>query len=136
MEEDPADARVGAADFIPLPGGHRAGVEPELPGKRFLGESRCLAGGPDAAAKALGLRPGVVAQEAEDRGQEAQLRLGTTLLPIEEGCLGAADLSGDVLLPETAIEADPPEVLAQGPGCLGIAGSRLLSSKEDMATCP
>jgi hypothetical protein len=48
--EKVADARVGAADLIPLPGSHRAGVEPELPGKRFLGESLRLAGGPDSAA--------------------------------------------------------------------------------------
>jgi len=66
--EDPPDARVGAADLIALPGGQRAGVKPEPAGKLPLGESRCLAGGPDAPAKGRGLRPGVVAEEAEDRG--------------------------------------------------------------------
>lgn len=120
--EDPADARVGAVDLIPLPGGQGTGVEPEPAGKLPLGESRCLAGGPDAATKGRGRRPGVVAQEAEDRGQEAQLRLCPALLPIEEGCLRAADLLRDVLLPQAAIKPHPPEVVAEVRGSAGNPG--------------
>jgi hypothetical protein len=134
--KDPADARVGAADLIPLPGGQRARVKPEPAGKLPLGESRCLAGGPDAPAKGRRLRPGVVAEVPQDRGQEAQLRLGMALLPIREARLGAADLAGDVLLPQAPVETDPPEVLSQGPGVCGNSRPAFPSPEEDMATYP
>jgi hypothetical protein len=67
-----------------------------------------LAGSPEPPAEGLRRRPGVVAEEGENRRQEAQLRLGMALLPIREARLGAADLSGYLLLLETAIETDPP----------------------------
>jgi hypothetical protein len=132
--EDPPDARVGAADLIPLPGGQSAGVKPEPAGKLPLGESRGFPRGPDPPAKGRGRRPGVVAKEAEDRRQEAQLRLGMALLPIREARLGAADLSGGLLLPETAIKASLAEVVAEGAGFLGIAGSGFPSSEVDTKT--
>ena len=54
------------------------------------------------------------------RGGGRGRRLRMTLLPIRQARLGAAALFGYVLLPQAPIEADPAEVVAEGPGLLGI----------------
>lgn len=71
---------------------------------------------PEPPAKPLGLRPGVVAQEAEDRGPEANVGRDTALLPIEEGAGVAAQGAGGILLQEPAVQAGTLEVLAHGLG--------------------
>jgi hypothetical protein len=65
---------------------------------------------------------GAVAQETEDCRPEANVGRHAALFPIEEGAGVAADRSGGVLLPETAVEAGTLQVLAHRPGVLGVVG--------------
>ena len=56
------------------------------------------------------------------------------LFPIPEARCRAADLSGDLLLPDAAVEENPAEVLAQGPEGSGVGGPGLPSPEVDAKT--
>jgi len=68
-----------------------SGESSSVPPHRF---SRC----PELSAEGRGLGPGVVAQEAEDARQVAQIRLSPPALPIEEQGVVAADRLGHLPL--------------------------------------
>src|SRR5580693_2622287 len=84
-------------------------------------------GWPASSESALWLLPGVVPEEGEDRGQEAQFRLRPATLPIQEARLRAADFARYFPLPEVPVQAHPAQVLAQGFGVVRVAGPRFPS---------
>ena len=118
-------------EFEELAHAHRPRIEargagPRLPRRVPLPLSR----GPELSAEGRGLGSRVVAQEAEDAGEEAGLRRPMAHLPTREARLRAADRRCDLPLWEAAVQARPAEVLAQGLGIFGVAGGPGFASSE------
>src|SRR5262249_45186517 len=104
-----------------LPGGQRAGLQAKLASQLPKGDPFRLTGSPDSAANGRRRQPGVVPNEGEEPRQEGGHRLRPALLPTHESARVAADLAGNVLLPQAAIETGLSEVLAERPGGGGTA---------------
>lgn len=79
------------------------------------------------------LHYGVVAQELNNSGPEANAWLVMSRLPEPKCVLAAAELFGDLVLKEPQVYPSLPDVLADRLRLVGIAlGTRSLSSQVDM----
>jgi hypothetical protein len=112
-----------------LPTSERRGIDANECRERLLAQTSSFPHEADLLSYGCRLRPGVVAQEAEDRRPEANVGLDTALLPIEKGAGVAADLLGSISLLDAPFKAGALQVLAHRPGLLGAAGARNPASK-------
>ena len=99
-----------------LPAPDRAGIDLEPLSQLALGKPQGFPGGPESLRKVLPLGSGILAQKAEDGGNEPDLGLGSTQFPVQQGGRIDPDLFCNISLEILEVQSAATDMLSQGLG--------------------